>query len=213
MTKTNWDIYLRNVSKRFGSEWIFKEIDTTLKTNQPCAIIGGNGSGKSTLLQLIAGIIPATEGEVRYYHYPQKMLTALENWYKYLAIATPYLELIEEMTLTEVLHFHTQFKPLKKEISINDFLELIWLKDAQNKAIKHFSSGMKQRLKLGLAFYTNTPIILLDEPTTNLDVRGIDWYENTIQDVIKDRLCVICSNQKKEYHFCTQIIDVEQYKK
>lgn len=202
-------IRLQKLAKRFGNDWIFQNLTHTFEINQPCAVIGANGSGKSTLLQLMAGMGQATQGEISYH---QTRTLPTEIWYKYLAISAPYLELIEEFTLQELVKFHSQFKPLRAGLGRQDFLELIQLAHAKDKQIKHFSSGMKQRLKLGLVFYSEMPVLLLDEPTTNLDAQGIHWYKNTIENNIKDRICVICSNQPYEYELCTQKLDMMIFK-
>lgn len=202
-------IRIHKLAKRFGNDWVFQNLTHTFETNQPCAVIGANGSGKSTLLQLMAGIGQATKGDISY-HTPNTLPT--EVWYKHLAISAPYLELIEEFTLQELVKFHSQFKPLKAGLGRQGFLEIIELTHAKNKQIKHFSSGMKQRLKLGLVFYSEMPILLLDEPTTNLDAQGINWYKKMIENNIKDRLCVICSNQPYEYELCTQRLDMMAFK-
>ncbi len=204
-------IALQNLSKRFGNEWIFQNLTHTFATNAPCAVIGANGSGKSTLLFLVAGLGQTTAGKIVYTLPAQPDLPA-EAWYKYIAISAPYLELIEEFTLAELVRFHTQFKPLRAGVGRQDFLELIQLAHAKDKPVKHFSSGMKQRLKLGLVFYSQMPVLLLDEPTTNLDAQGIIWYKNTLANNIQDRLCVICSNQPEEYEICTQKLNLMDFK-
>jgi len=203
------NIMLDSLSKRFGVDWIFHKLTWAFETNQPCAIVGANGSGKSTLLQLIAGMGQPTQGNITYL---QTHTLPIEKWYKQMAIAAPYLELIEEFTLQELVKFHIQFKPLCSKMQVDEFLEAVQLTQAKNKHIKHFSSGMKQRLKLGLAFYSDVPVLLFDEPTTNLDTEGINWYKKTLENNINNRLCVICSNQPHEYELCTQILDIMQFK-
>ena len=79
--------------------------------------------------------------------------------------------------------------------------------------IKYFSSGMKQRLKLALAFCSDTPMLMLDEPTSNLDKQGVEWYLGLVQQFAAGRLTIICSNQEHEYSFCTQHLDISDYKK
>lgn len=204
-------IVLDNLSKRFGNDWIFKGLTYTFETNKPCAVVGANGSGKSTLLQLIAGIGQPTAGKLAYLAYPDKPLPT-EQWYKQIAISAPYLELIEEFTLAELVRFHTQFKPLRGGLGRQDFLDAIELSHAKDKAVQYFSSGMKQRLKLGLVFYSDVPVMLLDEPTTNLDAQATNWYKKTLENNIKDRLCVICSNQPHEYEVCESVLDIMQWK-
>jgi len=114
------------------------------------------------------------------------------------------------MTATEFLTFHQTFKSFIKPIP--EILQERGLAQAANKQIRYFSSGMKQRLKLGQAFFSNTSILLLDEPTTNLDEVGIQLYLRLIKDYAEKRLLIICSNDEAEYGFCDEKIIVERYK-
>lgn len=207
-------ITLQNLAKRFGNDWVFRYLSHTFQPNAPCAVVGKNGSGKSTLLQLMAGIGQASSGTIEYALGSNQPPTTLptELWYKHIAITAPYLELIEEFTLSELVKFHSQFKPLRAGINRQDFVDLIQLQHAKDKHIKYFSSGMKQRLKLGLVFYSEASVLFLDEPTTNLDAQGISWYKNALENNIKDRICVICSNQPYEYEICTQTLNLTDFK-
>jgi ABC-type multidrug transport system ATPase subunit len=203
-------IRLEQISKRFQYEWIFKNISTHFEANQSYTLIGANGSGKSTLLQIIAGIISPTSGKIMYQANGQNI--PIERWFKHISIATPYQELIEELTLNELVKFHLQFKKFKNLIQANDFIQILGLEKSKNKFIKHFSSGMKQRVKLGLALYSDTSLLLLDEPTTNLDKQGVEWYQQEILQNLQNRICILCSNQAHEYTFCPNIIDMMQFK-
>ena len=204
------DIVIENLSKKFQFEWVFKNINFHLDNKSCYGVIGSNGSGKSTLLQVIAGILSPTKGSVKYQSGSQSV--SVEEIYKYISLATPYLELIEEFSLNEIIDFHFQFKKIRPGIDKKQLMEILTLEKAKNKAIKYFSSGMKQRVKLGLAFYSDTPVLLLDEPTTNLDKQGIDWYLNEIKHNINHRLIVICSNQTYEYDFTQKLINISDYK-
>jgi ABC-type multidrug transport system ATPase subunit len=204
-----YQINLENLGKKFQTEWIFRNLHFQITQGEALAVIGANGSGKSTLLQIIAGNLTATSGKISYQMYNQAI--PVEIWYKKIALAAPYLELIEEFTLLELVNFQLKFKKLQNNLSSQDFIQQIGLGKAIQKPIKYFSSGMKQRLKLGLAFYTDTPVLLLDEPTTNLDRQGFVWYQSEIQKNLH-RLVIICSNQPAEYEVCTTQLDIMQYK-
>jgi ABC-type multidrug transport system ATPase subunit len=130
--------------------------------------------------------------------------------YKNIAIATPYLELIEEMTASEFLSFHSTFKTFTK--SIAEMLAELSLEKAANKQIRYFSSGMKQRLKLAQAFFSNNPVLLLDEPTTNLDADGIVLYHHLVNKYAREKLVIVSSNDKQEYSFCEEVISISNYK-
>ncbi|MBS1497422.1 MAG: ABC transporter ATP-binding protein [Bacteroidetes bacterium] len=200
-------ITCNNLGKRYNREWIFRHFNFEFSLANKYAITGANGSGKSTLLQVIAGAILHTEGNVVFNN--NKNIEP-DKIYSQLAFASPYLELIEEMTAIEFLHFHASFKPLN--LSIDSVLEQVSLQSAAHKQIRYFSSGMKQRLKLAQAFFSNTPILLLDEPTSNLDAEGIALYHRLINNIAKERLVIISSNDKQEYACCNEIISVADYK-
>ncbi len=189
-------IHAENLGKKFNNEWIFRNFSFEFQENKPVAITGNNGSGKSTLLQVISGILPASEGKI-FYKVNDKII-ATENFYQYLAWASPYMELVEELTLTEMIQFHEKLKGLQTA----HLIEILRLENARHKYIKNFSSGMKQRLKLGLAFYSPAPFLLLDEPTTNLDQENIRWYQSEMQKLIGKKLVIVASNQPEEYEFC-----------
>jgi ABC-type multidrug transport system ATPase subunit len=200
-------ITLQNLGKRFNREWIFRHINYEFIANKKYAITGANGSGKSTLLQVIAGSLTHNEGAVEMNN---GQLIPNEQHYTLISIATPYLELVEEMTALEMLSFHSTFKQLT--LPANEILQAVNLQTAANKQIRYHSSGMKQRLKLALAFFTNTPILLLDEPTTNLDEDGIALYHQLIQNYTTNKLVIVCSNDKQEYSFCEEVLEVGRYK-
>lgn len=203
-------ISTQNLGKKFSNEWIFRNLNETFQSGETYTFVGSNGSGKSTLLQVLSGYMPHSEGVINY-----KINDAtieVDNFYKHLIIAAPYLELIEDFTLTELLSFHIKFKPLKSNLSIPDFIDFIELPKAKNKEIKFFSSGMKQRVKLGLAFQSDCEILMLDEPTSNLDAQATNWYLRNVQEYSKNRLLFICSNQPNEYEFCENILNIQKYK-
>jgi ABC-type multidrug transport system ATPase subunit len=203
-------ITLQNIGRRFNRDWIFRGIDYTFTSGEAYAILGSNGSGKSTLLQVLNGSLTPSVGTISYFK-DDKPIDA-EQVFQYLSLAAPYLELIEEFTLDEMIDFHFKFKPYRPGMDKKQVIELLNLPGSKHKAIKYFSSGMKQRLKLALAFCADTPILMLDEPTSNLDNQGVDWYLNLVQQFAKDRLTVICSNQEHEYSFCKNKLTISDYK-
>jgi len=203
-------IQVQNASKRFHHEWIFKNLNLDLSAGDTIAITGGNGSGKSTLLKCLSGAIPLTSGAIQYQSGTTQIVE--EQWFRSLALATPYLELPEEFTLSEVLTFHFQFKNPLQQRSNAEILEILGLEKHKSKTLSQFSSGMKQRVKLALAIFSEVPFLLLDEPTTNLDKQGITWYLDLIQQFTQDRIVMICSNDPREYDFCEKKIAMEDFK-
>ena len=203
-------IQVQNASKRFHHEWIFKNLNLELSAGDSIAITGGNGSGKSTLLKCLSGAIPLTSGAIQYQSGATQIVE--EQWFRSLALATPYLELPEEFTLSEVLSFHFQFKNPLQQRSNAEILEVLGLEKHKSKTLSQFSSGMKQRVKLALAIFSEVPFLLLDEPTTNLDKQGLTWYLDLIQQFTPNRIVMICSNDPREYDFCEKKIAMEDFK-
>ena len=203
-------IELDNVGKRYRMEWILRGISLQFEADKQYAITGPNGSGKSTLLKILSSHLTPSKGKVRYFH----GLKALDHTtaYRHLSYAAPYIELIEELTLWEALQFHLRFKPLRDNMAANDVLELLHFNKARNKPIRDFSSGMKQRLKLALAICSDTPLLLLDEPTTNLDKEGVAWYRNLIESYSPGRLLIVASNVDVDFDFCEEKVSILDYK-
>ena len=204
------NIILENIGRRFNRDWIFKGIDYTFEANNTYAILGPNGSGKSTLLQVLNGSLSPSAGKINYSDEGSQV--NVEEIYRHLSLAAPYLELIEEFTLSEVIDFHFKFKQYKEGIGKSELLDILALQTNKHKLLKYFSSGMKQRVKLVLAFCSRTPMLMLDEPTANLDTQGIEWYLSLIQRFSANRLTIICSNQEHEYSFCHRHLRVSDYK-
>lgn len=203
------NISLNSVGRRFNKEWIFRNLSTEFTSGNSYAILGPNGSGKSTLLSVLTGSLSPSEGEISFSDTKE---IPVENIYSYISLAAPYLELVETFTLKESIDFHFKFKNFAPGLDSKKLITILGLEKAANKEIKYFSSGMKQRTKLALACCTDTPILFLDEPTSNLDVQGINWYRELIENFGKDRLTIIGSNQIQEYDFCTNQIQISDYK-
>ncbi|MCZ2224244.1 MAG: ATP-binding cassette domain-containing protein [Chitinophagales bacterium] len=201
-------IQLNKIGKQYNREWIFKNLSYTFLSNKMYAITGVNGSGKSTLLQTIAGSMNISEGEIQYLFNNNKITT--DNIYQYISIAAPYLDLIDEMSVTEFLQFHSSFKKLI--LPIKEIIEIIGLQKAVNKQIRYYSSGMKQRVKLAQAIFADTPIILLDEPCTNLDKEGFQLYYNLIEKYCTQKLVIVCSNDENEINFCKERLNIMDWK-
>ncbi len=203
-------ISVSDAGKRFNREWIFHHFNYTFLPGVAYAITGPNGSGKSTLLQVIAGSTVASNGNIVYKLNDELLIP--DTVYRHISIAAPYLELIEEMTASELLAFHRNFKPLMIVKSIPELLALAGLSDAANKQIRYYSSGMKQRLKLIQALFSNTSCVLLDEPCTNLDEQGVQLYQQLVSENCNNRLVIVSSNDEKEYMFCSERINILDFK-
>ncbi|HLG33490.1 MAG TPA: ABC transporter ATP-binding protein [Bacteroidia bacterium] len=202
-------IIFENAGKKFGIDWVLKDFNFTFNPSCQVAILGPNGSGKSTLLQMVAGYVQPSAGKVSFYD--DDVLIEEENIFKHVSLAAPYLELIEEYSLEEMVRFHFGFKNVISGLNFNDVIERSELSSSVNKQVKNFSSGMKQRLKLTLAIMSDTPLLLLDEPLSNLDEQGEIWYQQMLKDFSLERTVVVCSNMNvKEYGFCGEKIMLEK---
>ena len=202
-----FEIKTQNLGKRFNREWIFRNLNLHLSQGERLAVVGPNGSGKSTLLQVLSGAMPQSEGVIEYKSENQAI--EIDDWYKKMIIAAPYLELIEEFSTLEFLDFHQKFKSFKNNRNSQEIIDSIELPG--HKPIKYFSSGMKQRLKLAIAFYSDVPLVLLDEPTSNLDSRWSGWYQQEVSQLSDSQLVIICSNIEKEYEICKKVVRVNSF--
>lgn len=205
-------ISLSKISRKFNYEWIFRDVDFEFEQNNAYAILGSNGSGKSTLLQIISGHLHPSAGTITYSHNHTEI--PVDDFFRHVTYSGPYLELIEEFTLEEMLTFHSRFRKFCRQLDVNAVMEITGLIRNRNKPIKYFSSGMKQRVRLAIALLTESEVVLLDEPAANLDRKAIEWYRNLVFENRADRIIIVCSNsQADEYDFCSQSIVIDDYKK
>jgi ABC-type multidrug transport system ATPase subunit len=203
-------ISLSDAGKRFNRDWIFRHFTYQFEQGKSYAITGPNGSGKSTLLQVLSGSMHFNEGKIEWATDNKQL--ANENVYTHVSMCAPYLEVVEEMTLKEFLDFHHGFKPFLPGITTEKIISALGLDKAADKQIRYYSSGMKQRVKLAQCIFSDTAIVLLDEPCTNLDSNGIELYHQLIADHCKNRLVVVSSNDEVEYRFCEKRINIIDYK-
>lgn len=203
-------ISLNNLGKRYNRDWIFRNLSFQFDSNKHYAITGPNGSGKSTLLQIISGSSLHNEGEI-FYQESDKNIDP-EKIFKKISFAAPYLDVVEEMTLAEFFTFHQKMKGWISSIDTKEIMFALGLEKSSNKQIRYFSSGMKQRVKLAQAIFSDVRAVLLDEPLTNLDNKGILLYHSLIKNYCSNRLVIVSSNDKNEYSFCEEEIDMLNYK-
>jgi ABC-type multidrug transport system ATPase subunit len=185
-----------NLGKRFNREWIFKGLTAEFSTGNVYAIIGPNGSGKSTLMRVIWGQEPQSEGVIQYNNNGHTI--DLDQIFNHISIVAPYMDLVEELTLKEHIEFHFRFKKPVADPDASSILKKMDLEHASDKPIRQFSSGMKQRLKLGLAFCSSSEVLFLDEPTTNLDSVAIQWYFSNLLEIQSKKLILIATNQSSD---------------
>ena len=198
------NIKFENVSKKFGAKKVIKNFSKSFKRKK-YAIVGDNGSGKSTLLQLISNLMTPSDGKIIYSIDDIKI--DKELFIKKIIFSAPYQKLVEELTVKEFLIFHYKFRDyIKNPLTI---LSEFGLDNFKNTQIKNLSSGAEQKLKLLISFNTKADFILLDEPTTNLDRKGITIYTKTIKKYSKDKGIIIATNREKDIVFDeTEVIEL-----
>ena len=201
------EVRLQNLGKKFSSRWVFRDLNEKIPSGGKCALVGFNGSGKSTLLQIISGARVPTKGSVSYFR--NGLSVPFDQVFKYMSFAAPYSDLIEELTLPEFYRFHGRFKAMLQGIDYPAFKEILAYSFRDDQALKSFSSGMKQRIKLAVAFLSENALILLDEPCSNLDSQGRAWYRHLIDQYAGNRTLVIASNDPYEYEMADQDISLD----
>lgn len=197
-------IQLENIGKKYGKNWIFKNVHLSFQPGESYAILGNNGSGKSTLLKIISSQTAPNKGEISYEGFD------VEDVHQKISYCAPYIDLIEELSFSELLTFTEKFKPFLPEYPKEKILSLFHFDE--NKWIKDYSSGMKQRVKLCLALLADVEVCLLDEPTSNLDEEGVEWYFSLLQKINAKRTVIIASNIEREYQYCNHVIDIRDFK-
>lgn len=203
-------IELAEIGKKFNREWVFKDINHCFKKNSVTSIQGTNGSGKSTLLKIISGAELPSKGTITY-QLNSKPIKDLNEVYKQISFVGPYMDLPELLTIRELYEFQVKFKPLRYKYS--DFVQKVMLENDQEKQIKNYSSGMRQRLKLGLSILSESAIVFLDEPCSNLDQKGIDLFQEMLRNNADDRTIIIGSNEDiNETFMATETINIMNYK-
>ena len=198
-------IQLKSCSKSYNYQKIINALSETIVSGSKTAVLGNNGSGKSTLSLMIAGQIEPNEGGIEWMH--NGKLIDVSQIHEHISLSSPALVLPEEFTISELLDFHTNFKELSEGLNTDKLIELCGFDESiRNKPIKNFSSGMKQRIKLCLAIFTKSNLLILDEPTENLDSDGIALYNQLLTNIPKERTVMIATNRKSDYEICDTFI-------
>lgn len=204
-------VSLQNISKKYSNHFVIKNYSYEFADGSSYAILGSNGSGKSTFIKLLSGLHSPSKGEVVYQYEGRKL--PVENVFKNISLAAPWSDVIEELTFNECLNFHFKFREPLTGLNIGDIKLLSGLESSSHKLIHQFSSGMKQRVRLILAITTQSNLLLLDEPTSNLDAEGKLWYRMLVGKFTSNRTTVVASNHiLDEYDFCKNIIDLSSEK-
>ena len=202
-----FSLHCNNIGKKYGNNWIFRGLSGSWASGSVIAVTGPNGSGKSTLIKILAGVIFSSEGSAELLN-DERTLDSAE-YHESMALVAPYTDLNELLTVEELTTYHFRFRVAQKNYNA-EFFRLLGLEKQRKNLYKELSSGQRQRLKLGLAMHTELPVLLLDEPTSNLDEQGIQLYQSLLEKN-QERLIFIASNQKDEYQMASSEIAIEEY--
>lgn len=200
------DLSIQKLSKVYGRKVVFNELTFSIPSGTRFAIRGPNGSGKSTLLKILSGGLLPTGGHIQYTH--QGYTISSEEVFRYIHFVAPYNTVIEELSLREVFRLHQSLGLLLGFTSFQAWFERLEYAFNADRQIKTYSSGMKQRIKLGLALLDDRPLILLDEPGSNLDAEGKAWFFRLTEHITTDQTLVIASNEPAEIEICMHSIGV-----
>ena len=197
------EIHLDKLSKRYGYQWIIHDFEANFISNTIYGIAGSNGSGKSTLIKILSGFLTPTSGSISYNI--QGKGIKVPSIFPFISLSAPYTDLINEFTLEEMYRFHQKFKKLTKDLTFKEFEQKIALSGQKDKTLSNFSSGMKQKIQLALALMSDTPILLLDEPTSYLDLSAKEWFTNLLMENTKERIVIIASNDPYDLELCHKV--------
>ncbi len=195
-------IACKGVAKRFNQEVLFKDFDFTFEHPKKYALLGPNSSGKSTLLKIIGGVLAPTKGQISFS--PETTSEAA------ISFCSPEMHLLDDFTVEELFQLHFKFK--QPRIPISEQVKEANLSNFLNKKYSNLSSGLKNKVKLSLALFTNTSALLLDEPCTNFDNANSVWYNAMIEKYWQNDMVIVASNQEIEYQFCQEKVNLQSYK-
>jgi len=207
----SYRLELENITKTFGRRLIFKDISIKLNSPNIIGVSGRNGAGKSTFVKILSGLISPSKGKVKHYLNDKQVET--EYVFNHLGFVSPYLVLYDEFTASENLFYFCKIRNIDYDKKFSkELLEKVNLYDRRNDIVKAYSSGMKQRLKYAFALIHKPSLIILDEPTSNLDEAGKKVVYNFIENYGKEKLVIVASNEQQDLSYCSEIIDLEKYK-
>ena len=195
-----------NLRKDFDRRPVFKNLNFALSNSDSLAITGRNGSGKSTLVKVLANTYSQTSGNVSF-SIDGKPIER-QHFYKYIGFVSPYLNLYDEFTGYENLYFVTNLRGLNAGL-IDKVLKRVGLFERRHDLVKIYSSGMKQRLKIAFAIIHNPLILMLDEPTSNLDAEGIRIVDSIAEEYRNERILIIATNDEHERNLCQNDINLD----
>lgn len=176
------------------------------------AITGANGSGKSTLVRIIAGVLTPTRGQVGFWSNGDEVHK--DDRALWVALVAPYLQLYDGLTFEENLRFVSKVRTNRSKASVQELMERVELADRAGDLIGTFSSGMKQRARFAVALAAGSELLLLDEPSSNLDAIGVEMVKHIIDaEAASGTAVVLATNSREETGWCERSLRIEDFKR
>ncbi len=201
-------IKAEKIVKRYGNHIVLRNIHFEISDGASLAVIGSNGSGKTTLIKILANLIAPTRGSV-VYQLNGKAIPR-ENIFRHIGLVGPYLQLYQELTARENLYFFARMRNVDGfKMRVAELMEILGLKGREDDAVKAYSSGMQQRLKYVAALLHRPKVLLVDEPRSNLDEKGIATVYELLKEQKKQGILIIATNDNEDLQLADQTLKVE----
>ena len=182
-------VRLTDVSRHFGRRRALSRVSLTLTAGDIVGLLGPNGAGKSTLIGILATLVAATAGEVRYgQHTAREGASRLRQR---IGLLAHELHLYAELTARQNLAFFASLYGLDSGAIVDAALDRAALSDRADDQVLGFSRGMRQRLGLERALLHNPRLVLLDEPFTGLDDRSVGMVSERLRQLARDGAIVL----------------------
>ncbi len=208
---TNYSVEALELNKSFGRRLIFNDLQFRFDKSGVYGISGPNGSGKSTLVKIIAGILGASKGKIVHKMNDQEI--AEERLHDHIGFVSPYLVLYEEFSTYENLKLFAEIRGVKfNKETVDYLLNKFLLYKRKDDLLKTYSSGMKQRVKFIFALMHSPQLLILDEPTSNLDDEGKNSVYELVREEGQKNIVLIASNEIHDLELCNEIVYLEKFK-
>lgn len=196
------------VTKRFGRRAVLRGVSGEVRSGQVLVVAGPNGSGKSTLLNILAGLLRPTQGQIRYWDNGSEL--PRDRWHRILGVCAPDMAVYEELSAVENLAFLASLRGLgTHEEELRQLLQRLGLAATDlSRPVGHFSSGMLQRVKLAQALVHRPRVLLLDEPSSNLDAAGHRILAEMVQELKREAAVVVATNDPREVAWGDEVLEL-----
>ncbi|UCH64774.1 MAG: ABC transporter ATP-binding protein [Ignavibacterium sp.] len=207
----NYSVSAIDLNMTFGRRLIFNGINFSFDEKGIYGISGPNGSGKSTLVKIMAGLLTPSKGKIIHKSSDKEIIP--EKLHNYIGFVSPYLVLYEEFSAWENLIYYEKIRGILLDRDlVKELLKRFLLYNRRDDLIKTYSSGMKQRMKFVFALIHKPQLLILDEPTSNLDEEGKASAYDLIKAKAEKSIVVIASNEQTDLDLCSETLDLKNYK-